>query len=184
MIRRPPRSTLFPYTTLFRSHDGQLTKRDLRASALARLQPRPGELLWDVGAGAGSVAIEWLRSHPGCRAVAVEQHEQRAKRIRENAARLGVPGLQVVQGVAPDVLVDLPRPDAAFVGGGASGETLTRVWDCLRPGGRLVVHAVTQETEMLLASRWRLHGGELTRIAVEHLVPIGGYHGWRPARAV
>src|SRR3712207_9394623 len=85
MIRRPPRSTLFPYTTLFRSHDGQLTKRDLRASALARLQPRPGELLWDVGAGAGSVAIEWLRSHPGCRAVAVEQHEQRAKRIRERS---------------------------------------------------------------------------------------------------
>jgi precorrin-6Y C5,15-methyltransferase (decarboxylating) len=165
-------------------HDGQLTKRDLRASALAHLLPRPGELLWDVGAGAGSVAIEWMRSDPTCRAVAVEQHEQRLKRVRANAARLGVPGLETVLGVAPDALADLPRPHAVFVGGGATEETLEQVWAALRPGGRLVVHAVTQETEMVLAARWRQHGGELTRIAVEHLESIGSFHGWKPARAV
>ena len=165
-------------------HDGQLTKRDVRASALAHLQPRPGQLLWDVGAGAGSVAVEWARSHPGCRAVAVEQHDARAKRIRANAARLGVPGLQVVVGVAPAALADLPQPDAVFVGGGATAETLDAVWAALRPGGRLVVHAVTQETELLLAALRRRHGGELTRISVEHLEPIGSFSGWKPARAV
>jgi len=165
-------------------HDGQLTKRDVRASALAHLQPRPGQLLWDVGAGAGSVAVEWMRSHPTCRAVAVEQHEARAQRVRGNAHRLGVPGLTVVVGAAPDALADLPEPDAVFVGGGASAATLDRAWAVLRPGGRLVVHAVTQETEMLLADRWRERGGELTRIAVEHLEPIGRSHGWKPARAV
>jgi precorrin-6Y C5,15-methyltransferase (decarboxylating) len=165
-------------------HDGQLTKRDLRASALARLLPGPGELLWDVGAGAGSVAVEWMRSHPTCRAVAVEQHEQRVKRIRSNAARLGVPGLRTVTGVAPEALADLPSPDAVFVGGGATEEVLMRAWAALRPGGRLVIHAVTQETELVLAGWWRRHGGELTRIAVEHLEPIGGFHGWKPARAV
>jgi precorrin-6Y C5,15-methyltransferase (decarboxylating) len=165
-------------------HDGQLTKRDLRASALAHLLPRPGELLWDVGAGAGSVAIEWMRSDPSCGAVAVEQHEQRVKRIRGNAARLGVPGLRTVRGVAPAALVDLPRPHAVFVGGGATEETLDQVWSALLPGGRLVVHAVTQETEMVLAARWRRYGGELTRVAVEHLEAIGSFHGWKPARAV
>lgn len=165
-------------------HDGQLTKRDVRASALARLQPRPGELLWDVGAGAGSIAVEWMRSHPSCRALAVEQHAPRVKRITANAAALGVPGLQTVLGTAPAALEGLPAPDAVFVGGGASEETLARCWSALRPGGRLVVHAVTQETELLLASCWREHGGELTRIAVEHLEAIGRSHGWKPARAV
>lgn len=165
-------------------HDGQLTKRDLRASALAHLQPRPGGLLWDVGAGAGSVAVEWMRSDPTCRAVAVEQHGARAARIRRNAARLGVPGLTTVVGVAPDALADLPAPDAVFLGGGASAAVLDAVWAALRPGGRLVVHAVTQETEMLVAARWREHGGALTRIAVEHLEAIGSFHGWKPARAV
>jgi precorrin-6Y C5,15-methyltransferase (decarboxylating) len=165
-------------------HDGQLTKRDLRASALAHLQPRPGERLWDVGAGAGSVAIEWLRSHPSCEAVAVEQQAARVKRIAANAAALGVPGLRTVLGSAPAALAGLPEPDAVFVGGGASAETLEACWAALRPGGRLVVHAVTQETEVLLAAWWRRHGGELTRIAVEHLEAIGRSHGWKPARAV
>ncbi len=99
-------------------HDGQLTKRDVRASALAHLMPRPGQLLWDIGAGAGSIAIEWLRCHPSCRAVAVEQQIERAKRIQANARALGVPGLSVVNAEAEDILDELPRPDAVFIGGG------------------------------------------------------------------
>src|SRR4051794_11968813 len=122
-------------------HDGQLTKRDLRASALARLAPQPGQLLWDVGAGAGSVAIEWLRAHPACHAHAVEADAERAERIGPNAARLGVPRLEVVQGRAPEALADLPAPDAVFVGGGAPAPgVLDLCRDRLRPAGRLVVH--------------------------------------------
>ncbi len=166
-------------------HDGQLSKRDVRAAALARLAPRPGELLWDVGAGAGSVGIEWLRAHPTCRAVAVESDPDRVARIGRNAERLGVPTLRVVQGTAPQALVDLPAPDAVFVGGGA---TRTGVVEAclatLRPGGRLVVHGVTLETETLLAGLYSSHGGELTRISVEHAAPIGSFTGWSPARAV
>lgn len=165
-------------------HDGQLTKRDLRASALARLMPRPGELLWDVGAGAGSIAIEWLRSDPSCRAVAIERNLDRVKRIRGNAEALGVPGLEVLHAQAPTVLTSLAQPDAVFVGGGVVAETLEQSWAALRPGGRLVVHAVTQETEMIIVDSWRRCGGELTRHSVEHLEPIGRYHGWRPARPV
>lgn len=165
-------------------HDGQLTKRNVRASALAHLQPRPGELLWDVGAGAGSVAIEWLRAHPSCRAVAVEQDLVRVERIRVNAGRLGVPGLVVAHGRAPEALDGLPTPDAVFVGGGGSSDTVERCWSSLAPGGRLVVHAVTQETELVVTTCWQRHGGELTRISVEQLERIGRYHGWKPARAV
>lgn len=166
-------------------HDGQLTKRDLRASALARLAPQPGQLLWDVGAGAGSVGIEWMRAHPSCRAVAIESHPERAGRIRRNAAALGVPGLEVEHGCAPDALVGLPRPDAVFVGGGATRPgVLAASLDALAPGGRLVVHGVTLETEHLLAGRYAEHGGELTRISVEHAEPIGTFTGWTPARAV
>jgi precorrin-6B C5,15-methyltransferase / cobalt-precorrin-6B C5,C15-methyltransferase len=165
-------------------HDGQLTKRDLRASALAQLMPRPGELLWDVGAGAGSTATEWLRSDSGCRAIAIERNLDRVKRIRRNAEALGTPGLEVLHGEAPGALASLPRPHAVFVGGGATAETLERSWEALWPGGRLVGHAVTQETEMILADCWKRFGGELSRLSVEHLEPIGRYHGWRPARAV
>jgi precorrin-6Y C5,15-methyltransferase (decarboxylating) len=165
-------------------HDGQLTKRDLRASALARLMPRPGDLLWDVGAGAGSIAIEWLRSDSRCRAIAIEREHDRVKRIHSNAEALGVPGLEVVHGDAPAVLASLPHPNAVFVGGGGTAETLDASWAALQPSGRLVVHAVTQETEMIVIDFWRRHGGELTRHSVEHLEPIGSYHGWRPARPV
>jgi precorrin-6B C5,15-methyltransferase / cobalt-precorrin-6B C5,C15-methyltransferase len=165
-------------------HDGLLTKRDLRASALGRLMPRPGELLWDVGAGAGSIAIEWMRCDPSCQAIAVERNLDRVKRIRRNAEALGVPALKLRHGQAPDALASLPRPHAVFVGGGGTGETLDRLWAALRPGGRLVVHAVTQETEMILVDCWKRFGGELLRLSVEHLEPIGRYHGWRPARAV
>ncbi|KAA1424445.1 precorrin-6y C5,15-methyltransferase (decarboxylating) subunit CbiE [Mumia zhuanghuii] len=166
-------------------HDGQLTKRDLRASALARLVPLPEALLWDVGAGAGSVGIEWLRAHPSARAIAVERDPERAARIRRNAARLGVPALGVVEGAAPGALADLVRPDAVFVGGGATRPgVLEACWDALRPGGRLVAHGVTLETEALLARWFGEHGGELTRLQVEHAEPIGGFTGWTPARAV
>ena len=166
-------------------HDGQLTKRDLRASALARLAPQPGQLLWDIGAGAGSVGIEWMRAHPTCTTVAVEADAERAARIGRNAASLGVPSLRVVHGHAPEAYEELPVPDAVFVGGGATVPgvvtgSLTR----LAPGGRLVVHGVTVETETLLAALYAEHGGELTRIAVEHAAPIGAFTGWTPARTV
>lgn len=166
-------------------HDGQLTKRDLRASALARLAPQPGQLLWDVGAGAGSVGIEWMRAHPTCLTVAVEAEAERAARISRNAAALGVPALRVVLGRAPEALGPLPDPDAVFVGGGATTPgVVTGALARLAPGGRLVVHGVTVETEMLLAQLYSDHGGELTRIAVEHAAPIGGFTGWAPARTV
>jgi precorrin-6Y C5,15-methyltransferase (decarboxylating) len=166
-------------------HDGQITKRDVRASALARLAPVPGQLLWDVGAGAGSIAIEWMRAHPSCRAIAVEAREDRVKRIASNAATLGVPNLGVVEGQAPEALTDLEAPDAIFVGGGATDPgLLDACWDALGAGGRLVVHGVTLETERILSERYADHGGELTRLQVEHAAPIGSYTGWTPSRAI
>lgn len=166
-------------------HDGQLTKRDLRASALARLAPAPGEYLWDVGAGAGSVGIEWMRAHPTCTATAIEGDPQRAERIGRNASRLGVPGLAVLVGRAPQALAELPPPDAVFVGGGATVDgVVDACLAALRPGGRLVVHGVTLETERLLGDLYADHGGELARISVETAAPIGSFTGWTPARAV
>jgi len=166
-------------------HDGQLTKRDLRASALARLAPQPAQLLWDIGAGAGSVAIEWLRAHPTCAAVAVEADPDRLDRIGRNAAHLGVPRLERLGARAPEGLADLADPDAVFVGGGATAPGLLALCrDRLRSGGRLVVHGVTLETEALLAAAYAEHGGELTRLAVEHAAPIGSFTGWSPARTV
>lgn len=166
-------------------HDGQLTKRDLRAAALARLAPVPGQLLWDIGAGAGSVGIEWMRSHPSCRAIAVEVNDVRAQRISDNARNLGVPGLQVVQGAAPQVLADLPGPDAVFIGGGLSRDgVLAACLAALAPGGRVVAHGVTLQAEALLAAAYREHGGELTRIQVEHAAPLGSFTGWTPGRAI
>ncbi len=166
-------------------HDGQITKRDLRASALARLAPVPGQLLWDVGAGAGSIAVEWMRTHASCRAIAIEVRSDRRKRIEENAVKLGVPGLVVVEGHAPEALAGLEAPDAIFVGGGATEPgLLDACWDALRAGGRLVVHGVTLETEHLLAERYAAQGGELSRLHVEHAAPIGSYTGWTPSRAI
>jgi precorrin-6Y C5,15-methyltransferase (decarboxylating) len=163
-------------------HDGQLTKRDLRASALARLAPTPGELLWDIGAGAGSIAIEWSRAHPLNRAIAVERDPQRAARIGRNANTLGVPELQVVTGSVPEALADLPEPDAIFVGGGV---TVPGVLDgCLATGVRLVAHGVTLESEQALARAYTEHGGELIRLSVEQATPLGGFTGWTPARTV
>ena len=166
-------------------HDGQLTKREVRAVTLALLGPRRGELLWDVGAGNGSIALEWLRAHPTCRAVAVEPDPARAGRITANADALGVPGVRVVQARAPEALAGLPTPDAVFIGGGVTADdVLPRCWDALPAGGRLVANAVTVESEGVLgAARARL-GGELTRLCVARAAPVGGFTGWRPAMPV
>ncbi|PSL53790.1 precorrin-6Y C5,15-methyltransferase (decarboxylating) [Saccharothrix carnea] len=165
-------------------HDGQLTKREVRAVTLALLAPRPGELLWDVGAGAGSIAVEWCRTHPRCRAIAVERDPERAARITRNAVKLGVPGVEVVVGESPGAL-DLEPPDAVFIGGGLTAEgVVERCWHALTPGGRLVANAVTLESEAVL-TRWRGRlGGDLTRIEVSRATAIGGFTGWRPQMPV
>ncbi|MGW0842331.1 precorrin-6y C5,15-methyltransferase (decarboxylating) subunit CbiE [Streptomyces sp. NPDC002787] len=166
-------------------HDGQLTKRYVRAATLGVLGPAPGESLWDVGGGSGSIAIEWMRTHPSCRAVTVERDPVRAERITRNAERLGVPGLRVVTGAAPAVLSELPSPDAVFVGGGLTAPgLLDACWEALPVGGRLVANTVTLESEALLAEAHRRHGGELVRLAVAHAVPVGGFTGWRQAMPV
>ncbi|ODT99779.1 MAG: precorrin-6Y methyltransferase [Pseudonocardia sp. SCN 72-86] len=166
-------------------HDGQLTKREVRAVTLALLGPRAGELLWDVGAGAGSIAIEWMRAHPSCRAVAVESHLDRVAAISRNADALGVPGLRVVTGRAPEALVDLPVPDAVFIGGGVTGDgVLDTCLAALRPGGRLVANAVTVEAEGVLAAAHARLGGTLTRLSVARAGAVGGFTGWRPAMPV
>lgn len=181
----PPLSTIAGLPDAAFEHDGQLTKRDLRACALARLAPMPGQLLWDIGAGAGSVAIEWSRAHPANRAVALERDPERAARIARNAERLGVPELEVITGDAPDSLPHSEKPDAIFVGGGVSAPGLLDACrGALASGGRLVAHAVTLESEQALARAYTEHGGELTRITVEHAEPLGGFTGWRPARTV
>jgi precorrin-6Y C5,15-methyltransferase (decarboxylating) len=180
-----PRPTVAGLPDSAFEHDGQLTKRDLRASALARLTPVPGQLLWDVGAGAGSVAVEWMRTDPRCRAIAVERDPDRAARIGRNADALGVPGLRVVTGPAPVALAGLPVPDAIFVGGGATVPDVIEIcWAALAPEGRLVVHAVTLETEAILFDRYKSLGGELVRLSIEHAAPIGTFTGWTPARTV
>ncbi|MFG2224589.1 precorrin-6y C5,15-methyltransferase (decarboxylating) subunit CbiE [Streptomyces sp. NPDC048644] len=166
-------------------HDGQLTKRHVRAATLAALAPAPGELLWDIGGGSGSIAIEWLRTHPACRAVTVERDAARAARIARNADTLGVPALRVVQGAAPAALAQLPTPDAVFIGGGLTAPgLLDACWAALPPGGRIVANTVTLESEALLADHYRRHGGELVRLAVAHAVPVGGFTGWRQAMPV
>ncbi len=166
-------------------HDGQLTRRDVRASALARLAPLPGQVLWDVGAGAGSIGIEWLRVHQTVHAVAIETHPERAARIGRNARCLGVPRLRVVTGPAPAAYAGLPVPDAVFIGGGATAAgVLDGAIDALRPGGRLVVHGVTHQTEALLLGQYAARGGELTRLQVETASPIGSFSGWTPSRAI
>jgi precorrin-6Y C5,15-methyltransferase (decarboxylating) len=173
-------------------HDGQITKREIRAVTLSALAPRRGETLWDIGAGAGSVAIEWMLADVSLRAVAFERNAERAARIVRNAAAFGVPGLRVVQGQAPDILSPvMPRddsgakPDAIFIGGGCSDAVLDAAIAALRAGGRLVVNAVTLETEALLIARHAGLGGTLTRIAIERAEPIGGtMTTWRPALPV
>jgi len=166
-------------------HDGQITKREIRALTLSSLAPRRGELLWDIGAGSGSVAIEWMLADPLMRAVAVEQRADRAARVSRNAAAFGVPGLQVIEGTAPAALAGLPTPDAIFVGGSAGDAgVLDAASRALRPGARLVVNAVTLETEAVLIARRAAFGGELIRIALSRADAVGTMSAWRTALPV
>jgi precorrin-6B C5,15-methyltransferase / cobalt-precorrin-6B C5,C15-methyltransferase len=166
-------------------HDGQLTKREVRAATLAALAPLAGETLWDVGAGCGSIAIEWLRAGDGRSAIAIERSSGRAAIIARNAAALGVPGLRIVNGIAPEAVDGLPCPDAIFVGGGiGDAGLLPALWARLRPGGRLVANVVSAKGEAALLGWHANHGGALTRIAVCRAEPRAGHHLWRPSAAV
>lgn len=166
-------------------HDGQLTKCEVRALTLAALAPRPGELLWDVGAGAGSIAIEWMLSHPACRAFAIEEDAARVARIGRNARALGVPALAIVHASAPSGLAQLPQPDAVFIGGGGGDPAVfARCFEALRPGGRLVVNAVSLETEAQLYGLHAAHGGTLCRVLIERAGKLGAMTGFRPAMPV
>jgi precorrin-6B C5,15-methyltransferase / cobalt-precorrin-6B C5,C15-methyltransferase len=161
-------------------HDGQLTKREIRAVTLSTLAPCPGQLLWDVGAGNGSISIEWLRSHPRNRAVAIEQHPQRLQNIAANAANLGVPNLEIISGRAPAILNDLSAPDAIFIGGGLTIDgVFEAAWQALKPGGKLVANGVTVETEQLIFQLHQQYGGKLDRIAVQRAEPVGNFFGWK-----
>ncbi len=172
-------------------HDGQLTKREIRAVALSKLMPVVDHLLWDVGAGCGSVAIEWMRTSPRCRAVAIEKSKSRLKLIEQNSQELGVPMLQIISGSAPEVLADLPAPDAVFIGGGlSSGNLLQTCWTALKPGGRLVANAVTLEGEQKLL-QWQNENagksgasGDLTRLSISRAEKIGKFQGWKEMRSV
>lgn len=163
--------------------DGQLTKREIRAVTLSALAPWPGALLWDIGAGSGSISIEWMLSHPRNRAFAIEQREDRAARIVRNAAALGAPDLVAMHGEAEALMPDLPTPDAIFVGGGGAS-TIDAAWNLLPPGGRFVANAVTIETQAVLAERQRRRGGALISIAIAHGEALGSHRGWRPTMPV
>ncbi|MBF0356039.1 MAG: precorrin-6y C5,15-methyltransferase (decarboxylating) subunit CbiE [Alphaproteobacteria bacterium] len=164
-------------------HDGQITKRDIRAATLARLSPLPGQTLWDIGAGAGSVAIEFLRAVSSAKAVAFEKNPERAARIGRNALAQGVPALEIVTGSAPEVLQNREeRPDAVFVGGGVSIPGLLEcAWKVLNPGGRLVANAATIEGEASLLAWQKAEGGDLVRLSVDHLESVGAFKVWKPA---
>ncbi|MBP0115147.1 MULTISPECIES: precorrin-6y C5,15-methyltransferase (decarboxylating) subunit CbiE [Bradyrhizobium] len=167
----------------FFAHDGQITKRPMRALALSALAPCPGRRLWDVGAGSGSISIEWALC--GGTAIAVEARDDRAANIRSNAAEFGLEHrINVVAGKAPEALAALDPPDAVFIGGGLDGALFDAVWARLAPGTRVVAHAVTLETEALLGELHQRHGGELMRVEIAHAAPLGRYRSWKAARPV
>lgn len=166
-------------------HDGQITKREARAITLAALAPLPGQHLWDIGAGCGSIAIEWLRAGRDMHASAIEHNETRAAMIAENALALGVPQLKIVRAKAPDALNGLARPDAVFIGGGVNDRAIVEAaWEALAAGGRMVANAVTLEGEGALASARQTHGGDLVKIDIAHAEPIGRFTAWRPKLTV
>jgi len=168
-------------------NDGQLTKREVRAATIAALGPRWGELLWDVGLGAGSVAIEWLLRHPSLRAIGIEDRPERAARAARNAAALGTPDLRIVQKRAPEGFADLPAPDAVFLGGGLSDPgVFDAAWSHLKPGGRLVANAVSLQSEARLIELFQHHGGELVRLEVAKAgkAGTGNVFVWRQAAPI
>ena len=169
----------------FYESDGQLTKREVRAVTLAALAPRQGELLWDIGLGSGSIAIEWLLRHASLKAFGIEENEERAARAMRNALSLGTPDLKIVTGHAPEALAGLPSPDAVFIGGGfTNAGVFDAAWAALRSGGRIVANAVTLESEARLKQAFDAHGGELVRLEISRAAKIGGFHGWRAAMPV
>jgi precorrin-6Y C5,15-methyltransferase (decarboxylating) len=157
--------------------DGTMTKREVRAATLAKLMPLPGQLLWDVGLGSGSVAIEWMRAAKGTRAVGIEPRAERRAMAAANALALGVPGLEIVAGEAPGALGGLPAPDAVFLGGGLTKAVFDLCWAALRPGGRLAANAVTLESQAVLMTLHGRHGGDLVRLAVSRAEPVGRLTG-------
>ena len=161
------------------AHDGQITKRPVRALTLSALAPRPGEMLWDIGCGSGSIAIEWLLAHPAMQAIGFEADPERAARARGNARTLGVDRLQVIEGRVPDGLADHPLPDAVFIGGGLSEALLETLWGLLGSGTRIVANAVTLESEALLAKWQADKGGDLLRIELAQAAPLGTRRGWK-----
>jgi precorrin-6Y C5,15-methyltransferase (decarboxylating) len=166
-------------------NDGQLTKREIRAVTMSSLQPGAGQLLWDIGAGSGSIGIEWLLAHPSNTAIGIERDGERAARAVRNAGSLGVPHLDIRHGAAPDVLNGLPQPDAVFIGcGTAGGKVIAACWAALKPSGRIVVNAVTIESELALLAAYHGHGGTLTRVSIERAEPVGKRTTWRPALPV
>lgn len=178
-----PRATRLPgLPDVLYGRDTQLTKSEIRALTLTALAPAPGELLWDVGGGSGSIAIEWCRTHPSCRAVSFERLEQRRQRIADNAVALGAPGIEVRGEVRAELAsADLPAPDAIFLGGGLTQDGVFETcWSHLGQGGRLVANAVTAETEAMLVGLAAAHGGELRKFQVYRAEPLGGFTAWRP----
>ncbi len=188
-VAASPEATVLPLAPgldddLF-ENDGQLTKREVRAVTLSALAPQQGELLWDIGLGAGSIAIEWLLRHPSLRAIGFEERAERAARAARNAATLGTPDLQIVQARAPDGFADLPRPDAVFIGGGLSDPSvLDAAWSALKPGGRLVANTVSLDSEARLIEGFQRHGGELVRLQISKAHKIGTVFAWRSATPV
>ncbi|WP_342642554.1 precorrin-6y C5,15-methyltransferase (decarboxylating) subunit CbiE [Rhodoligotrophos ferricapiens] len=167
------------------AHDGQLTKREIRAVTLSSLAPRAGERLWDIGCGSGSISTEWALSHPANRALAIEENGGRAANAARNVTVLGVSRqVEIIHGHAPEALIDLAEPDAVFIGGGLRDGVLDAAWSRLKPAGRMVVNGVTLEAEAALIEAYHRFGGDLTRLSVERLDRIGTMHGFRPAMTV
>lgn len=166
------------------THDGTMTKREVRAVTLAKLMPMRGALLWDVGTGCGSVAVEWMRAARYARAIGIEPRADRRAMAAENALALGAPKLELIEGEAPAAFNDLPAPDAIFIGGGLDQAVFEAAWAALKPLGRLVANAVTLESEQVLIGLQKQHGGELVKLSVNRAEPVGPYRGWRPLMPV
>jgi precorrin-6Y C5,15-methyltransferase (decarboxylating) len=165
-------------------HDGTMTKREVRAATLAKLMPMRGALLWDIGTGCGSVAVEWMRGARYARAIGIEPRADRRAMAAANALALGVPRLELIEGRVPEALAGLDAPDAVFIGGGLTEAVFDAAWSALRPLGRLVCNAVTLESEAVLVALYKRHGGELVKLQISRAEPVGGLTGWRPLMPV